>query len=84
MPHSLCHMHVRCVSEMHVSTFHFLHSLYAIVAFLRDISHDGWKINETHINICASVERTGRRKKESENENWSDVHTPKWEGAKSY
>lgn len=39
-----------CVSEMHASTFHFLHALYVIVAFscALGISHDGWKINETH------------------------------------
>lgn len=30
--HTLC-VTCMCVSEMHVSTFHFLHSLYAIVPF---------------------------------------------------
>lgn len=55
--HSLPHMHVR-MSEMHVSTFHFLHAL-----FLRgDISHDGWKINETHMNNVSAT-ATKRRVK---------------------
>lgn len=62
-----------CVSEMHASTFHFLHALFVIYCcvFCARHSHDGWNTYETHINMCQQTERD---EKESEIENWSETH----------
>lgn len=85
---TLCHMRIgnACI---HISLFACT-SCHVIVAFFaRDISHDGWKINETHKYVSNRDEKKIIKMKigatqVSNTHKHKHMHTQRWKRAKSY